>query len=178
MSDVAFAGDSKTVAWVDRSGTTPRLLTEPANQDTQALISTLNPGASLSLVALDYGGTEVAYVVTPASGNAELVVAQLASGSPLAIGPVTRTAAFSRQGDALAYLEEVPGGIAVQLASIPGVSPPSVGTVPRAAAEALNGFVSEFLIYLGLFRSLGPSDGKSFVGAAFVVAPRAFDRIA
>ena len=142
VSDVAFAGDSKTVAWVDRSGTTPRLLTEPANQDTQALISTLNPGASLSLVALDYGGTEVAYVVTPASGNAELVVAQLASGSPLAVGPVTRTAAFSRQGDALAYLEEVPGGIAVQLASIPGVSPPTVGTVPRAAAGALNGFVN------------------------------------
>ena len=142
VSEVAFAGDSKTVAWVDRSGTTPRLLTEPANQDTQALISTLNPGASLSLVALDYDGTEVAYVVTPDSGNAELVVAQLASGSPLAIGPVTRTAAFSRQGDALAYLEEVPGGIAVQLASIPGVSQPSVGTVPRAAAEALNGFVS------------------------------------
>ncbi len=141
VSDVAFTGDSKTVAWVDRSGATPRLLTEPADQDTQALVSTINPGASLSLVALDYDGTEVAYVLTPASGSAELVVAQLATGSPLAIGPQTTTAVFSRLGDALAFLQEGPGGTAVQLASVAGVTQPPVGAVPHAAAGALNGFV-------------------------------------
>ncbi|HWW08959.1 MAG TPA: hypothetical protein VNY76_01815, partial [Candidatus Acidoferrales bacterium] len=141
VTDVAFTGDSKTVAWIDRSGLTPRLLTEPADQDTQALVSTINPGASLSLVALDYDGTEVAYVLTPASGSAELVVAQLANGSPLAIGPGITTAVFSRHGDALAFLQEVAGGTAVQLASIAGVTQPPVGALPRAAAATLNGFV-------------------------------------
>ena len=43
-----------------------------------------------------------------------------------------------------------------------------MGAAAICGLPPLNGFVSEFLIYLGLFRSLGLGDGKTFVGAAFV----------
>jgi hydrogenase-4 component B len=42
-----------------------------------------------------------------------------------------------------------------------------VGAVSICGLPPLNGFVSEFLIYVGLFRSLGYGEGPSFAGAAF-----------
>jgi hydrogenase-4 component B len=42
-----------------------------------------------------------------------------------------------------------------------------VGAVAICGLPPLNGFVSEFLIYLGLFGTLGGSGGTSFAGAAF-----------
>ena len=42
-----------------------------------------------------------------------------------------------------------------------------VGAVAICGLPPLNGFVSEFLIYLGLFGTLGNGDGPSFAGAAF-----------
>jgi hydrogenase-4 component B len=42
-----------------------------------------------------------------------------------------------------------------------------VGAVAICGLPPLNGFVSEFLIYLGLFGTLGMDDGPSFAGAAF-----------
>lgn len=42
-----------------------------------------------------------------------------------------------------------------------------VGAVAICGLPPLNGFVSEFLIYLGLFRTLGNTAGPSFAGAAF-----------
>src|SRR5207248_7034089 len=42
-----------------------------------------------------------------------------------------------------------------------------VGAVAICGLPPLNGFVSEFLIYLGLFGTLLPKDGSSFAGAAF-----------
>jgi hydrogenase-4 component B len=42
-----------------------------------------------------------------------------------------------------------------------------VGTVAICGLPPLNGFVSEFLIYLGLFSTLGNGEGPSFAGAAF-----------
>jgi hydrogenase-4 component B len=42
-----------------------------------------------------------------------------------------------------------------------------VGAVAICGLPPLNGFVSEFLIYLGQFHTLGGADGTSFVGAAF-----------
>jgi hydrogenase-4 component B len=44
-----------------------------------------------------------------------------------------------------------------------------VGAVAICGLPPLNGFVSEFLIYLGLFGTLGDTGGPSFVGAAFAV---------
>jgi hydrogenase-4 component B len=42
-----------------------------------------------------------------------------------------------------------------------------VGAVAICGLPPLNGFVSEFLIYLGLFGALGNREGASFAGAAF-----------
>jgi hydrogenase-4 component B len=42
-----------------------------------------------------------------------------------------------------------------------------VGAVAICGLPPLNGFVSEFLIYLGLFRTLGNPKGPSFAGASF-----------
>ena len=42
-----------------------------------------------------------------------------------------------------------------------------VGAVAICGLPPLNGFVSEFLIYLGLFGTLGHGGGPSFAGAAF-----------
>ena len=41
------------------------------------------------------------------------------------------------------------------------------GAVAICGLPPLNGFVSEFLIYLGLFGTLGDGSGRSFVGVAF-----------
>jgi hydrogenase-4 component B len=42
-----------------------------------------------------------------------------------------------------------------------------IGAVAICGLPPLNGFVSEFLIYLGLFGTLAPEEGSSFAGAAF-----------
>jgi hydrogenase-4 component B len=44
-----------------------------------------------------------------------------------------------------------------------------VGAVAICGLPPLNGFVSEFLIYVGLFRTLGDGEEASFAGAAFAV---------
>jgi hydrogenase-4 component B len=44
-----------------------------------------------------------------------------------------------------------------------------IGAVAICGLPPLNGFVSELLIYLGLFRTLGTEGGRSYVGAAFAV---------
>src|SRR5262249_18455468 len=44
-----------------------------------------------------------------------------------------------------------------------------IGAVAICGLPPLNGFVSEFLIYLGLFGTLGLEDGPTFAGAAFAV---------
>lgn len=42
-----------------------------------------------------------------------------------------------------------------------------IGAVAICGLPPLNGFISEFLIYLGLFGTLGKGDGASYEGAAF-----------
>lgn len=44
-----------------------------------------------------------------------------------------------------------------------------VGAVAICGLPPLNGFVSELLVYLGLFRTLDPVEGTTFVAAAFAV---------
>ena len=85
VSDVAFSGDGSTVAWIDQSAQPARLLTEAVVQGAPAVITTPGSTAGPSGVALDLKGDEVAYVSTDSSGVSELVVAQLPSGTPLAI---------------------------------------------------------------------------------------------
>ena len=85
-TDVAFSGDGKTIAWVDGSGGQSRLLVEPVTQSDAASVSLPGSAASVSGVALNQAGGEVAYLMTDSSGSTQVVVAQLPGGAPLAIG--------------------------------------------------------------------------------------------
>lgn len=49
-----------------------------------------------------------------------------------------------------------------------------VGAVAICGLPPLNGFVSEFLVYLGLFRALGSHEGPTFIGVAFATPALAF----
>lgn len=49
-----------------------------------------------------------------------------------------------------------------------------IGAVAICGLPPLNGFVSEFLIYLGLFRALGADQGPAFIGTAFATPALAF----
>ncbi len=49
-----------------------------------------------------------------------------------------------------------------------------IGAVAICGLPPLNGFVSEFLIYLGLFRTLRLDNGPSYAGAAFAAPALAF----
>ena len=140
--DVAFSGDGKSVAWVDRSAPLARLLTEPVDRDAATSVSPLDPSAGLSTLSLNSDGTVIAYVTTPASGSAHLVVAQLPSGAPIATAPEAATAVISPDGNRLAFISPASGGSEVEVALLPGSqSSPSSATVPAAANDTLQAFV-------------------------------------
>jgi hypothetical protein len=137
---VVFSGDSRVVAWVDQSASKPRLLSEPVDVDAPATISTLNPGSPLKVLSLSHDGSDVAYVLTAADHSGQLVVAQVPSGTPLAVGPAASAAVFSAN-DALAMLVPANGVQTVQLATVPGVTSHATSNLPALASSALNAFV-------------------------------------
>ena len=58
--DVAFSGDGQTVAWIDKSSTPNRLLTEAVgSQSTPTMVTPPEPAATPSDVTLDQNGKEV-----------------------------------------------------------------------------------------------------------------------
>jgi Big-like domain-containing protein/WD40 repeat protein len=141
LHDVAFSGDGKSVAWVDRSSARPRILIEPVDRDAPASVSNLDPGADLGSLSLNRDGTVLAYVLTPPAGSGRLVIAQLPSGAPIAVGPAASSAAFSPSGGAIAFVTPSGSGSQLQLASIPGVSVAPLSALPAAANDALHAFV-------------------------------------
>jgi len=142
-TDVAFSGDGATVAWVDHSQSPPRLETEPVDSAALLTVSTLDPSADLSHVALSAHGEEAAYVVHPHSGASQLVVAQLPSGTPVAVGPAAADIAFSPKGDRVAFVATTQLGPSVEVARIPGASASSqaASRIPAAANTTLHAFV-------------------------------------
>jgi len=140
-SGVVFSGDGATIAWVSSASSQPAIVTEPVAQDAAASVSTQKPGASIGSLALNHNGTEIAYSLTPGSGAAQLVVAQLPSGTPVATGPATSYATFSAKGDALAVLTQSAAGFEAELASITGSTPGTTPTIPAAASSAVGAFV-------------------------------------
>jgi dipeptidyl aminopeptidase/acylaminoacyl peptidase len=140
VDDVAFSGDGKSVVWVDKSGVRPRILTEPVDRDAPATISVLDPGADLSSLSLSRDGTVLAYVLSSPAGSGRLVIAQLPSGAPIAIGPEASTAAFSPSGGAIAFVTPSGSGSQLELASLPGFSG-QLSALSAAANDALHAFV-------------------------------------
>jgi WD40 repeat protein len=144
VADVAFSGDGSTVAWADEATSQVRLFTEAVGQDAPAAVSMLNSSATLDGITLDQGGDEVAYLMTNPAGSAQLVVARVPSGTPLAVGPAGNAAGLvlSPAGDQLAYISDTADGPVVELAAVPGATGTHTGTQPPAAAiSTLRAFV-------------------------------------
>ncbi len=144
VSDVAFSGDGSTVAWVDEFGSQNRLVVEAVGQNAPASVSTVDPTATLSDVTLDEDGDEAAYLSAGTNAAAQLVVAQLPSGAPLAIGTPANASglALSPAGDQVAYVANEQTGAEVDRATVPGAgSARTAEQLPAAANSALHAFV-------------------------------------
>jgi plasmid stability protein len=144
VADVAFSGDGSTVAWADESTNQVRLFSEAVGQDAPASVSVPGSPVTLADITLDQDGDEVAYLVTNPAGSTQLVVAQLPSGTPLAVATADNASALvlSPAGDQIAFVSNNTDGAAVELAAVPGTKGAHTGTQPPAAAgSTLRAFV-------------------------------------
>jgi hypothetical protein len=134
----AFSGDGSTVAWVDATGSAPRLLTSPVSHDATVAIPLSHPGDSIPAIALDGAGAHAAVVDEPLAGGGSLDVLALPSGTVIARGPDAQAPVYSAQSDHLAFLSN---GDA-QIATLPGITPgTALNLLPDGAADTLKAFV-------------------------------------
>jgi hypothetical protein len=144
-TDVTFSGDGQTVAWIDASSSPSRLLTEAiGGQAAPTMLTLADQTATPSDVTLDQNGKEAAYLSTSTAGVAELVVAQLPSGTPLAIASPTDASqlTLSPGGDQLAFVSNGPAGTSIEEAPVPGASAVHTGLqIPADANTTLQQFV-------------------------------------
>jgi hypothetical protein len=107
-------------------------------------MSTLDATASPSDVALNLNGDEVAYLSTDSAGVSELVIAQLPSGTPLAIESPSNAAqlTLSPSGDQVAFVSNAADGASIEQAAVPGAT---IGLrhpqIPPGANATLQQFV-------------------------------------
>ena len=142
---VAFSGNGATVAWVDASGSSPHLYVEPVTQNAHASVSLPGSTATVNEIALDNNGGEAAFLATDASGATQLVVAQVATATQLAVwSPADVThLALSPTGDRVAFVSPTSTGASVEQAVIPGVTEgPTPTEIPAAATATLRSFVA------------------------------------
>lgn len=140
-ADVAFSGDGATVAWIDRSATSPKLMTAAIGSGAASSVSILDPGAGLGALALNRDGTQIAYDEVLRDGTGRLVVAQLPAGTPIAIGAGAAQVLFSPTGGTLAVRTASESGSSVALDRLPGAGPTTGPIVPAAASQALHAFL-------------------------------------
>jgi len=144
-SDVAFSGDGASVAWVDESTQPGRLFTEPLGQNAAAPVSMPDATATPSDVALDYRGDEITYISTGSTGVADLVVAQLANATPLAVTPISNASqlTLSPAGDEVAFVSTAAAGATIEQATVPGTAKIQVNgpRIPDGANDTLQQFV-------------------------------------
>jgi hypothetical protein len=190
VTDVAFSGDGATVAWVDASMQPARLLTKTVGQSAPAVVSTPVSAASPSGVALDFKGHEVAYLSAATNGIAALVVAQLPSGTPLAIQAASHATqlTLSPGGDQIAFISNTTGGASIEEATIPGAATRAGGElIPSGADRTLQRFVqaqvghdgqSDFVALAALSAAgvnaaaITPQDlSRAYVISTYLVAP-------
>jgi hypothetical protein len=109
-------------------------------------MSLLSPTATYGDIAVDMDGDEVAYLMTAPSNATQIVVAEVPSGTPLAIDSVTfapSELALSRGGDQVALLGTDSSGVpSVEQASVPGSTAARVTpAIPAGANSTLHAFV-------------------------------------
>ena len=139
--DIAFSGDGSTVTWIDRSSAKALLMTKPTGSGAAATVSVLDQGSGLGTLALNRDGSVVAYGEVLGDGTGRLVVAQLPTGAPLAIGAAPSQMAFSTAGGALAVRLRSSQGSSVALDQLPGAAPAPGPSVPTAASQVLHAFL-------------------------------------
>jgi Bacterial Ig-like domain len=143
--DVAFSSDGSTVVWSDGSTSQARLWTQQVSQNAPASVSVLDPSATIGDITVDQDGDEAAYLM--ASGaSTQLVVAQLPSGTPLAVEPASNATglALSAGGDQVAFISNNGDGVApsVEQATVPGATAAHAGPqIPAAAKATVRAFV-------------------------------------
>ena len=135
---VAFSGDGSTVAWIDSSGSNPRLVTSPVSRDAVDSVPTKQASDTIGDLALDATGARIAFVDTASDGRSTLQVVALPSGTLLATGPAARAPVFGVRGGQLAFITDN----TAQVASIGGASTSVVNPLPDGAAAALEAFVA------------------------------------
>jgi hypothetical protein len=149
VTDVAFSGDGTVVAWVDESAQPARILSESiahsaSTQRAPVVVSTPDATATPSDVALDLAGDEIAYLSTSAAGAAELVVAQLSSGTPLAVESPSNASqiTLAPAGDQVAFVSSTANGASIARATVPGATTKPHGPqIPDGANRTLQRFV-------------------------------------
>jgi Bacterial Ig-like domain len=145
-SDVTFSDSGSSVAWVDETAQPARLFTEAVGQNAPVSVPLPDATASPSDVDLDQNGQEIAYISTDSAGVTELVVAQLPSGTPLAVSPISNASqlTLSPDGTDIAFVTTTAsGGANVEQAAVPGTTKTSVGgaNIPDGANDTLQQFV-------------------------------------
>lgn len=133
----AFTGNGSTVAWVDNSGAGSRLVTSPVSHDASVTVPLNQAADRVTEIALDTDGSLLTVVDHPATGNPQLDVLALPSGSVVARAPAATNPVFTAADDAIAY---VAGGQA-QLAPLPGGSAAGAGKLPDGSSGALQAFI-------------------------------------
>ena len=149
VTDVAFSGDGTIVAWVDESAHPARILTESiahgaSTQGAPMVVSTPDATATPSDIALDMAGDEIAYLSTGSASGAELVVAQLSSGTPLAVESPSNASqiTLSPPGDQVAFVSNSASGASIEQATVPGATTKPHGPqIPAGANRTLQRFV-------------------------------------
>lgn len=146
--DVAFSGDGSTMVWVDGSTSPTRLWMQQVSQNAPASVSVLDPSATIGDLTLNQDGDEAAYLMSNAtSGSTQLVVAQLPTGTPLAVEPSASNVtglALSAGGDQIAFIASNGNGVAASFeqATVPGSTATHAGPqIPPAANATLHAFV-------------------------------------
>jgi hypothetical protein len=144
-TDVALSGDGKTVAWIDGSSSPSRLLTETVGgQAAPTMLTVPDPTATPSDVTLDQNGKEAAYLSTSTAGVTSLVVAQIPSGTALAIASPSDASqlTLSPGGDQIAFVSNATSGASIEEAPVPGSGAAHTGLqIPADANATLQQFV-------------------------------------
>ena len=144
----AFSADGKVAAWVDESGATPVIDAMPADGSASptTVPTPAGNGDTLGNLALDGGGTRIAYTLAHGDGGTPaLTVATVSSGSAVAVGdggPFS-SPVLSPAGDHLAFLRATSDGLVAAQAVIPGTAPTAqaADAVPADAETVLEQFV-------------------------------------
>lgn len=121
LGQPAFSSDGATVAWIDGRGQLPRLATS-ASAGGPVLTAPLpvGTGDQISGLSVAPDGAQFAYVVTPATGEAQLRLASLADGHTLAVlGGGGESVDWAPSSRSFSVLRAVGGGSWIDTVQVP-----------------------------------------------------------